>query len=159
MTMGMAPGTERTRGFIARVTGVFDLSERETRQAGPRIVEAQAYTDTAAHSIRRGDYKNAANYGTAVHTLVKRQVDALEDPDFRAEISFEKSKVADVNYGTKNSIRIDILEMAPNNTVCFYDIKTGKAGLTPKRIREIQTNVAKAFGGIRPIIYVEMRVQ
>jgi hypothetical protein len=157
MTMGMAPGTERTRGFIARVTGVFDLSERETRQACPRLVEAQAYTDTAAHSIRRGDYKNAANYGTAVHTLVKRQVDTLEDDSFRAEVSFIKSRNADVKYGTKSSIRIDILEKTSNNTVCFYDIKTGKAGLTKKRILEIHNTVKLAFNSISRIVYIELR--
>jgi hypothetical protein len=31
-----------------------------------------------------------AEFGTAVHTNLKRQIDGLSDPDFRAEVSYLK---------------------------------------------------------------------
>lgn len=49
-------------------------------------------------------------FGTAVHVGLKRQIDALFDPDFRAE--FSALKTLDETYGAQGSIRIDVFEYA-----------------------------------------------
>jgi hypothetical protein len=96
-------------------------------------------------------------FGTAVHTHLKRQIDALDDPNLRAEVSRLKSKIPEVGYGTKGSIRIDVLENAGGGTVCVYDIKTGASGLTAARMREIARVTLKHYPNARRIIVSEIR--
>jgi hypothetical protein len=61
------------------------------------------------------------------------------------------------NYGKKDSIRIDVLERVDTTTVCVYDIKTGRTGLSVPRMTEIASNVFKAFSGTQRIIVSEIR--
>ena len=44
-----------------------------------------------------------------------------------------------------------------DGTVCVYDIKTGRRGLSVARTAEIATNVFKAYEGTRRIIISEIR--
>ncbi|MBI3435544.1 MAG: hypothetical protein HY056_10775 [Proteobacteria bacterium] len=66
-------------------------------------------------------------------------------------------KNKDENYGTKNSIRIDVLENVGDGTVCLYDIKTGQRGLSLPRTTEIATNAFKAYPGTQRIIVSEIK--
>lgn len=102
-----------------------------------------------------GDSLSPQAFGTAVHMNLKEQVGSLRDPNFRAEVSVLKS--LDETYGTKNSARIDVFENVRNGTVCVYDIKTGKAGLSPKRILEISTKVYESFNSAQRIVVIEIR--
>jgi hypothetical protein len=96
-------------------------------------------------------------FGTAVHTHLKRQIDALADPNFRAEVSHLKSRSEEVRYGTTGSVRIDVLENAGGGTVCVYDIKTGVSGLSTARMGEIARVALKHFPNTRRIIVSEIR--
>ena len=51
----------------------------------------------------------------------------------------------------------DVLENVGNGTVCVYDIKTGKRGLSFARTVEIATKVHKSFSGVQRIIVIETR--
>lgn len=142
--------------------GELDLSDVKLLDRGkvdaacPRLGEVQERTDLAADAIRRsGRYLPPAEFGTAVHTNLKKQIDDLRDPDFRAEVSYVKNK--EENYGRKDSIRIDVLEKVRDGTVCVYDIKTGRRGLSVARTAEIATNVFSAFSGTQRIIVSEIR--
>ena len=77
---------------------------------------------------------------------LKRQIDALVDPNFRAEVSV--LKIIDEAYGTKDSVRVDVLENLGNGAVCIYDIKTGKSGLNAGRALEIARKVHASFGTV-----------
>jgi hypothetical protein len=131
---------------------------------------AQGITDAAAAKIRTDDkYKDAADFGTKVHKEVKDRVDGLADPDFLAEVSGEKmreedpsvpktKRERDVKYGDLNSIRIDLLDNKVKGTVCVYDVKTGKRGLSMARIAEIAASVFYHYGkDAHSFIIVEMR--
>jgi hypothetical protein len=96
-------------------------------------------------------------YGTAVHTNLKRQIDSLKDPNFRAEVSRLKSETEEVRHGRRGSIRVDVLENAGGGTVCVYDIKTGTSGLSPARMAEIVGNTFKHFQNTNRIIISEIR--
>lgn len=90
-----------------------------------------------------------------MHVALKNQIDALDDPDFRAEVSALKK--LDETYGAKGSVRIDVFENIRKEIVCIYDIKTGKSGLNARRAAEL---AAKAFEGLpsaRQIIVIETR--
>jgi hypothetical protein len=141
---------------VAVPNWVGRLTRDETDAACPRHPEVQSRTDTAADTVRReGNYWTAAGYGTAVHMNVKEQIDRLYDPNFRAEVSI--SKTQDETYGTRGSIRIDVLENVGNGTVCVYDIKTGRRGLSTRRSAEIVGTVFQRYSGTRRIILIETR--
>ena len=92
--------------------------------------------------------------GPSLRTGLKREIDALLDPYFRAEVSVLKS--LDETYGTKDSVRIDVLENLRNGTVCIYDIKTGRSRLGKRRARELVSKVAASFEGAHRMIVIEV---
>jgi len=69
-----------------------------------------------------------------------------------------ESSVDPVDYGTAGSTRLDVLEdrRPESDMVCVYDIKTGRAGLNPGRLRQISQEVNKHFGAVRFIV-IEVR--
>lgn len=143
---------------------ISQLREGEVQYACPRLVEVRSHTDAAVEAVEalgRSNFRTAAEFGTAVHTNLKYQIEALKDPDFRAERSYLKSyyegKDGEIPYGSPNSLRIDVYEKRPDGLVCVYDIKTGRAGLTPDRAAEIAKTVYSRFTGVRRIIVTEVR--
>jgi hypothetical protein len=85
------------------------LDREETKRACPKIDEVQKMTDNAAEDVRRTESElEGALYGTAVHSCLKRNIDASPKLGLKAEVSYLKD--ADVTYGRKGSIRIDVLE-------------------------------------------------
>jgi hypothetical protein len=122
----------------------------------PRLNEVQQRTDYAAASVNRADYARPSEYGTAVHYQLKQQIEALKDYNLIAEISLLKSQDID-RYGERGSIRVDVFERVGNGTVCVYDIKTGRTGLTPARFAEIATRVFKVFPDTTRIVISEIR--
>ncbi|MBA4223619.1 MAG: hypothetical protein C0458_23060 [Methylobacterium sp.] len=141
---------------------VGQLREDEVDRACPRFQEVRSRTDAAVDTVGpRNNYRSAAEFGTAVHSNLKHQVENLGEPNFRAERSFLKSyyegRGEQVPYGSPNSLRIDVYEQRDNGIVCVYDIKTGKSGLSPDRAAEIARTVYKRFLGVRRIIVTEVR--
>jgi hypothetical protein len=132
------------------------LNRDQVRNACPRLGEVQDRTNRATAFVRAsGGIMSPQQFGTAVHTNLKRQIDRLNDRNFRAEVSYLKNQIE--NYGKKDSIRIDVLEKLGNGTVCVYDIKTGRSGLSPTRMVEIVKNVFGAFPEAHRIIVSEVR--
>ncbi len=136
---------------------VGQLSRDETDAACPRHAEVQERTDYAADvTTREGNtWWSATRYGTAVHENLKEQIRGLGDPNFLAETSYIKSR--DAGYGERGSVRIDVLENVENGTVCVYDIKTGKSGLSVARSAEIASEVHSRFKLTQRIIVIETR--
>lgn len=102
----------------------------------------------------------AQQHGTAVHVILANEIKAIYDPDFKAEVSILKSEVGArfVPYERADTVRIDVLERVDTQTVCVYDIKTGRARLSTTRSKEIAGEVFKAFGKAHQrIIVTEVR--
>jgi hypothetical protein len=142
---------------------VGKLSREEVDAACLRHYEVQSIADQSAAMIDPERYESAANYGTAVHTLIRDEINGPpttpasppRDPNFRAEVSVFKS--GPVRYGKLGSIRVDVFENPGTGTVCVYDIKTGKEGLSPLRALEIASNVHSFYPGTQKIIVTETR--
>ena len=117
----------------------------------------QERVDYAADVVTRegNTWWSATQYGTAVHKRLSDDIKALGDPNFRAEVSVIKSRLAD--YGTRGSIRVDVFENVDEKTACVYDIKTGRAGLTAARSAEIASEIHSLFGPKQRIIVIETR--
>lgn len=162
-----SPDTQAVVQFTARdfrpaeagkaTASVGTLTEDQVEAVCPRLPEVQERTEAAVAAVESEQPNlTAQQYGTAVHTNLKRQIDALEDPNFVAERSFLKEKT-DVSYGTKDSIRIDVFENVGDGTVCVYDLKTGSRGLSMPRMAEITGHVFKRYPTTSRIIVTEIR--
>jgi hypothetical protein len=60
-------------------------------------------------------------------------------------------------YGKKGTIRIDVYENPGTGTVCVYDIKTGKRGLSVARFIELATQASIFYSDARRIIVIQVR--
>lgn len=139
------------------------LTREEVDDACPRHAEVQSIANRAAEVIDRGAFRSAAEYGTAVHMWIRREINGPDstpaseprDPNFRAELSLLKSDIED--YGVAGTRRIDVYENPESGTVCIYDIKTGRSGLTPARMLELASTVQYYYPGTQRIIVTEVR--
>ena len=120
-------GNEIKTIYVGRVDQTtLDAACRENRTV-------EALTEEAVRSVRAGEpHPNVGDFGTRVHAYVAERVNAFKRPDFVAEYSLD-DEGNDVNYGKPGSVRYDVFERTSINTICAYDIKTGKASLTVKR--------------------------
>ena len=169
-------GQQAVMGFNARdyqlgdgTTGKLDLSfsgritEEQAELACQRLPDVRNLADRAANAAGSPDlYPSPTVYGTDVHTRFARYVKDLNDLKFQAERSFLKERMEGVNgqkvpYGYPRSIRVDAYEYRDDGTLCVYDLKTGKAGLSDRRA-DILANVIKlGFKPVRRIIVMEVR--
>ena len=142
------------------------LRDKELKDSCPKYADVQSETDNAASSTNRANYPSPATYGTSVHWRLHDQIKDLNkkgEEKLHSEVSYLKTlaetgeKPDKVNYGTKGSIRVDVLENTDNGTVCVYDIKTGLSGLYPGRSLEIARAVHKYHPNAQSIILIEMR--
>lgn len=108
------------------------LTREQTDAYCPRQAEVQETTSRiAADEKEKGHFTSARDYGTLVHRRLAEEINGSggyrqpRDPDFRAEVSFIKS--IEEPCGVRSSVRVDVLERVNDETVCVYDIKTGKA--------------------------------
>ncbi len=136
------------------------LTREETLSACPRLAEVQSRVDRIDFETRL-NYPDlsAQQHGTTVHKTLEGEIKAQFNPNFVAEVSILKSaNDGFATYGRTDTVRIDVLENADTQTVCVYDIKTGKAGLSASRSTEIAGEVYIAFGKLpQRIIVTEVR--
>jgi hypothetical protein len=151
---------KRETGGKPELVWVGYVKRDELKDVCKKLEKVQEYTDAAVKEILdNGESKGPAAFGSRVHKLIADTIEGLNNKDFRAEISRIKSKVADAEYGTKGSIRMDALEnRAKISTVCVYDPKTGKLGLSFPRTHELAEAAFEKFK-YRPnyIIVIEVR--
>jgi hypothetical protein len=156
------PADKPERVWVGRLTG------DKLKEACPKYDDVQGETDKAARATNRAEYRNAAEYGTAVHTELRDLIREYNNPNLRPEVSLLKTLQEtgerpwrpddqEDRFGKKGSIRVDVLENTDTGTVCVYDIKTGKSGLYPFRIAEIARTVYLRYPKARRIMVIEMR--
>jgi hypothetical protein len=88
----------------------------------------------AAESVGSG---SGPAYGTRVHAAFKQEVLGMED--FSPEVSYLNG--AEVKYGTPGSVRVDAIYGPRDKPLAIYDLKTGGASLTQRRIQQIQSHI------------------
>ncbi len=78
-------------------------------------------------------------YGTRVHSAFEAEVNALGNANLTTEVSYRKGRF--VPRGTPGSVRLDVVEGPLTAPTAIYDLKTGRARLTPARIQQIQQHI------------------
>jgi hypothetical protein len=144
------------------------LTQEEVKKICDKLKTVQDLTDAAVSAtLDRRNEMSPTQYGTAIHTYVSHAIGDW-DPDFKAEESLlklqEEIKENGVvysakwtDYGIKNSIRIDVFEKRDKQTVCVYDIKTARSGLSPARRAAILAHVHGTYPDATHIIITEVR--
>ena len=98
----------------------------------------QKFLQESANSVKSSTTGHLS--GTKQHTEFKNIIDSSGKSSLKTEVSFLNGE--EVKYGTKGSIRFDVVEYdAKGDVVAAYDLKTGSASLTPERIAEMRKHV------------------
>jgi RHS repeat-associated protein len=105
---------------------------------GPPSTQSQL-TAAAAGALAEMGPGRGPVYGTRAHAVFRRMVDALNNAALSTEVSYQNGQV--VKYGTKGSVRVDVVEGSPVSPTAIYDFKTGRAKLTPRRIEQIRSHL------------------
>jgi hypothetical protein len=104
---------------------------------GPTTAERlTAAADRAASTIGQG---RGSVYGTIVHKAFSNEVVNLGDSNIASEVSYLNGDP--VPYGTPGSVRLDVVEGPPDAPTAVYDLKTGRATLSPRRTAQIQKHI------------------
>jgi hypothetical protein len=136
-------------------------------KACPLYDAVQTQANLAAKAAGKASgYPSAREYGTRVHTIMKENIISNYSGRLIPERSYLKyaQEIEDdqyngdgVRYGLAGSLRLDVLEDVGNGVICVYDLKTGKSGLTPARMREIGQSVHKNFGMVNRILIIPIQ--
>jgi hypothetical protein len=156
---------------------VRTLNHRQVGEICKQLGEVQQVTDRAfRRAMAYGKWYPPSHFGTAVHWEAKDEIEYTPrlNKALLAEISFIKTLVESgqlplprapngvalypsVKYGTRGSIRIDVLESADAETVCVYDIKTGRSTLSLARSWELAGTIFRKFPTAKWIFVTEVR--
>ncbi|WP_157085613.1 hypothetical protein [Methylobacterium sp. Leaf99] len=161
---GKAPGTTALRyDFETDVDKKYPLiwvgpvSQTTLNQACPLNREVQAVTNEAAKRLRAlNPHLDNTRLGNLIHYDIARTFKNLNYLGVHVELSLDRSGI-DAHYGKKDSVRLDLFELTPDNKVCIYDYKTGRDELTPTRAL-LLTRIAKTrFPESEGIIMIQVR--
>ncbi|MFC5421999.1 hypothetical protein ACFPOB_20770 [Bosea eneae] len=152
---GEAPGFDL--GYVGQI------SRSEAEAACRYLPELQSRLDAAVATVGPANkYPSMAVYGTYVHTNMKNQIITQNYPDLKAERSFLKESYEPTSetlrrYGYPDTVRYDAYELRADGTLCLYDFKAGRRGLSLVR-SDIMANAARyGFASARRIIVLEVR--
>lgn len=105
----------------------------------------ESLTEQAVRSVRASEpHLNERDFGTKVHAYVANRIKEMKRLDFVAGYS-RNDEGKEVRYGELGSRRYDVFEQTSLNTICAYDIKTGKASLTVGRTAALIKGSAPAL--------------
>ncbi|HET7118318.1 MAG TPA: hypothetical protein VFI29_17605, partial [Hanamia sp.] len=90
-------------------------------------------------------------YGTNVHTAFKEQINLLQKQGLSVSPEVSYLDGIRVNYGTPGSVRADVVVGDIDNPSAIFDLKTGKAKLTPAEITKYKANLPKSVKTIKEI--------
>ena len=99
--------------------------------SGNVTAQLQACADAANAQVSG----TGAVAGTHKHTAFAAEVNKLGNPSLRTEVSFLNGEIR--KYGTKGSIRFDVVLFNGDTPIAAWDFKTGAAILTEARISQM----------------------
>lgn len=163
--MGFLPRDYRpgSQGQQAPLTFVGKLPQEEVKKACDLLGKVQELANQAAEAAGdRRNFSSAATYGTNVHVRFRDFVNDLNDMNFRAERSFAKEAADptsqdEINQGYSRSVRVDAYELTKDGTLCIYDLKTGRRGLSNSRADILAAAARLGLTGVQRVIVIEVR--
>ena len=159
MTYGIADAAAAYRhGEIDYTTMVSRMGEAAGAQAaytgllwaarGRPVAAAESAGETTladelAAAARRAQSKvgtgSGGLHGTRLHSAFRAEVEGLKESELYTERSYLNGRL--VKWGTEGSIRVDVVHGPLRAPLSIYDLKSGSAALTTRRIQQIQKHV------------------
>ncbi|MCV9936208.1 hypothetical protein OIU35_07515 [Boseaceae bacterium BT-24-1] len=143
---------------------VGNLTAEEAKNACHMLGKVQKLTDDAAEAAGGPRlFSSMATYGTNVHVRFKNFVNDFHNENFRAERSFlkeaaEPTSKEELDIGYPRSVRVDAFEYRPEDrTLCVYDLKTGRRGLSVRRSDILATAAYLGMSKVDRVIMLEIR--
>jgi RHS repeat-associated protein len=130
---------------------IKDVAKAEEKAAaeGEATAALKAAADRAVARIGEG---RGAVYGTLVHTAFRDEVKKLGRADFGTEVSYLDHQVV-LRYGTKGSVRFDVVWGPLERPLAVFDLKTGSAGLSAAREAIMRLHLPEGYENI-PIFVI-----
>jgi len=123
----------------------------ESRAAGGLASTADDLTSAAARARATVGPGRGPVYGTRAHSAFRAEVEALGRGNLSTEVSYLNGRV--VPYGTRGSVRLDVVEGPLNAPTAIFDFKTGSATLSPARINQIRSHLPGGGGNV-PVLEI-----
>ncbi|KQP42653.1 hypothetical protein ASF49_02110 [Methylobacterium sp. Leaf104] len=140
------------------VVWVGKVDQQALDQFCPHNEEVQAVTDDATRRLAALHPKlDKTRLGSLIHYDIGQTFKLRDYPEIKIEYSLDKATGDKANYGARDSVRLDLYELAPDQMVCVYDPKTGNEGLHPKRALVPARTAKRHFPTSRGIIMIQVR--
>ena len=157
----------RGRADVLEFDGVERLTRDQVKKLCPKIDDVQSLLNEAARITREeGKYKGGGSFGNRAHFHLENLIKNSQKQDLHldSERSFLIDAYRDVPRGKKDSIRTDVKEKEKvetdtdgDETLCFYDAKTGGARLNPSYMRKIANYMLKTRPKAKRFVVIEVR--
>ena len=128
-----------------------------TRIFGRAEVEADAtavtkFLQNAANKAEAQIGGKGGVAGTAKHEVFKDEVRAAKDAGLSSEVSYKGGELT--GYGAEGSVRVDAVHGPKEKPTRVYELKTGGAKLTEKRLRDLEVHLPPGtpMQEIKPIL-------
>jgi RHS repeat-associated protein len=106
------------------------------------IAKARKFLQAAANKAERTVEGKGAKAGIAKHEVLKQEIEAHgKKLKLSSEVSYKGRDP--VKYGKKGSVRVDVVLGSKKNPIATFDLKTGRATLTPQRMRILRAHLPK----------------
>ncbi len=131
------------------------LTQEQVAEVCEFLPDVQAQTNEAAtENLPQRATMTPTEWGNLVHWAIYNRIRALKVahpaafanlfPEITVDESRQDSSEDDgPKYGQVKTSRLDILEKVSASTYCVYDVKTGKSGLTQKRLLQLLDKLPK----------------
>ncbi len=145
MVVGVPFASLATRGSVAESAASTSVAAevipgiQSVKTVTQSVSTAEQLTAAAGRAIQKVGPGSGPAYGTAVHSALRQEILRLNNPNLRSEISYLNGEFA--LYGTRGSVRVDVVEGPVNAPTTVFDLKTGSATLTPSRVLQIQSHI------------------
>jgi hypothetical protein len=151
----------RGRADVLEFDGVEVLTAEQLKKLCPKVDKVQDLMNAAAKAIRdKGNYYGA-EFGRKVHYKLEELIEERPDLGLESELSFVIDGHKDVPRGTKGSVRPDVKERekGEDETLCFYDGKTGDAQLARWYMHKVARYVLKTRDKAKRIVVIQVKPQ
>jgi len=118
--------------------------ENKTAKSARDIVQEAA--DEAKKAVGEG---KGGPHGTKVHSELEKNLKNIDSEIVHPEVSYKDGDV--VSRGTEGSVRLDAVEGPKNAPINAYNLKTGGAKLTEKRVQQIRDHAPKTLQKVEEI--------
>lgn len=137
---------------------VGEIERDEADKFCKRYPEVRNKLSDIARQTRVGFTGSAREFGSKVHYRMAKYVNDQGDRNFKAKVTHDESSPRKISRRrTRGSTFLDVYERASRDTVCVYDHKTGRAGLSEKRALRLAATARKIHGGASRVVVIEVR--